>query len=78
SGNGINLKKLLRQTVNVERKHGRDMSDGEEVTDMRFRLTKESRSGFESQGMSGVSKDCTPFRSGKAVDFSHVHPLRNL
>ncbi|GBM19677.1 hypothetical protein AVEN_199847-1 [Araneus ventricosus] len=65
----INFKKLLRLTVTVEWKHGLGISDGQEVVDRRFRLTKESCSGFESQGMSGVSKECTYFCSGKAADF---------
>ncbi|GBM35562.1 hypothetical protein AVEN_106781-1 [Araneus ventricosus] len=39
------------------------MSDGQEVVDRRFRLTKEAASGFESQGM--PNKECTHFSSGK-------------
>ncbi|GBM28134.1 hypothetical protein AVEN_224192-1 [Araneus ventricosus] len=53
------------------------MSDGQEVVDRRFRLTKEAGSGgngFESQGMSGVSKEYTHFRAGKAVDFHTCIP----
>ncbi|GBN74136.1 hypothetical protein AVEN_265999-1 [Araneus ventricosus] len=60
-----------------ERKHGHGMSDGQEVVERRFRLTKEAGSsgnGFESQGMSGVSKECTHFRSGKVADFHTCIP----
>ncbi|GBN69083.1 hypothetical protein AVEN_221789-1 [Araneus ventricosus] len=66
--------KLLLQTVAVDRKHGRGMSDGQGILDRHFRLRKETGSGFESQGMSGIGKECTHFLSGKAADFHTCTP----